>query len=197
MSSSTTRRLVVGSVASLAVVAAAASAFAAPRTSAHTSFFSGGAGSAGWVTTQAEDGDGFSAQLNVPDSSSYAGIDLHPAAALPSSEPSFWVAQTGTVSGGSPRLVIASADGCYATEYVVDQASDGSWQQANQWDLAGSCGYAYNAGYTGVETAFAGRAVSDAYVVDDTYQSAGHTSWIDNISYGDATLSKPSDNARH
>jgi len=195
MSTSFRRRALLGIAAITAAGLGASPAFADARVAPSASFFSGGQGTANWSTATSNDTDPFSVRLAVPDTSSYAGVALvHIGASLPSAAPSFEFIETGSASGGSPRLVIASTDGCYATEYALAPYS--GWMTANQWDLMGSCGYAYNAGWSGVQAAFADRSVASAYVVSDSY-TGGHVDQVDNISYGEFTLSQPKDNANH
>jgi hypothetical protein len=183
----------VGAVVALGVLVAGP-AGAAPRTKIGVSFFKGGNGSAHWSKTHSTGPDAFSMRLDVPDGSSYAGISLHHVSdTLPDSEPGFVFYETGTVSGGSPRLVIASTDACYAVEYAYPETAD-TWNPASQWDLMGTCGFVYNATWAGVRSAFASRTVAAVYMVDDTFQPSGHTSWIDELQYDGQTISEPSDN---
>ncbi|HUY44905.1 MAG TPA: hypothetical protein VMV92_04165 [Streptosporangiaceae bacterium] len=147
------------------------------------SFFTGGSGSAHWLPQHA------AIQIAVPDTSSYAGADLHHIlSSLPDDPPSFSFTETGTASGGAPRLVIASANGCYAVEYALTPYSD--TMTATQWDLMGTCGFQYNAGWAGVQAAFTGTTVQDAYVVSDSYTD-GHTDTITSLEYNDQNYLTP------
>ena len=139
MHSSMRRLATTAAAVTTAVVITAAPSLAAP-TPGVGQLFGGGAGSASYDKSVSVGGAGVSVRLDVPDPDSYAGFEIkHAPAALPQQAPSFALLETGTHSGGSPRLVIESAGGCVATEYALT-ASATTWTTASQWDLMGSCG---------------------------------------------------------
>jgi hypothetical protein len=162
-------------------------------------FFSGGQGSGLWSGAADAPGDidGQAIQLTVPNASSYAGVDLqNEAAAPPTLAPSFWF--LSSVSGpaqASPRLVIAFSDGGYIDLHPAAWTA-GTWTKvdgaAARWDDpgGGQC-----AALTGVsyEQALAchvadGASVSDLYIVSDASTANGYVNYIDDVSYGGATL---------
>lgn len=182
---------------------------------AGVSFFAGGNGSAFWTNTTSNDSDPFSMQLDVPDTSSYAGITLHHVSGMqpPANPPSFdyKVDQTGP-SGGSPRLVIQFTSPAGTTLYIdlrplawtadTSKTESGS---SNDWDLmnsgVASCpAFEYEQSYSSlvstVESCDPGAVVQSAYVVADNFAYVtGYTAWIDNLQYAGKTISQPSDNA--
>jgi hypothetical protein len=112
--------------------------------------------------------------LTAPDNSSYAGLDVHhQAATLSGTAPSFSYTETGTPSGGAPRLVFTMSNGDQIVEYAYPAAADGTTvNTAGQFDVQnGPSGYHYNmswADVVGLEQQ-QGAKVTSEQVVSDTY----------------------------
>lgn len=176
---------------------------AAGRTAPSVSFFHGGAGSAHWTQDASNDTDPFSMRLDVPDSASYAGIDLQHVDGQPApvTAPSFdFQSSTAGPSGGSPRLQINFSDGGSVDLRPLAWTAN-SWTTENgnstDWDNnGGTCGYLYENPYSVVSACHAGATVTSAYVVTDSgwLYPTGYANDIDNIQYGGTTISQPSDN---
>ena len=184
------------------VVFIAALAFGATRARAAVAvnaFFFGGQGSASWSAAADAPGDtdGQAIQLTVPNGASYAGADLqNEAPTPPPTAPSFWfVASVSGPAQASPRLVIAFSDGDYidlhpaawiaGTWTKVDGAS-ASWDDPGQGPCPALTGVSY-------QQALAchladGASVSDLYIVSDASTVDGYVNYIDDIAYGDTTL---------
>ena len=207
MNRSTRHLFAAGATIALTAVMAAGlganPAGAAARTTPSVSFFQGGAGNANWSRDTSNDTDPFSMRLDVPDSASYAGIDLHhvdgqPAPATP---PSFdFRSSTAGPSGGSPRLHINFSDGGSIDLRPLFWTAD-TWTNENgsgtDWDNnGGTCGFLYEQTYSVVTACHAGATVTSAYVVTDSgwLYPTGYTNYIDNIQYGGTTISQPSGN---
>ena len=203
------RRVRIAGLLALALVTVAALALGTGRaraTIAVNTLFSGGQGSANWSTAADKpgdtDGQNESLQLTVPNGSSYAGIELQNESSAPASTPPSF-AFMSSVSGpaqSAPRLVIAFTDGGYidlhpatwtaGTWTTVDGATS-SWDDPGQ----GGCHALQSVSY---QTALAchvghGASVSELFLVSDATYPGGYVNYIDDISYGGATIVSSTD----
>ena len=183
-------------------------------------FFTGGTGTAGWVSgidplvpgspTQV-------IQLSSPAFSlsdatyNYSGFVAHAidglsASAISALSYDFQVTTPGWNGGGSgsPRLVVDfnNANGQYAGNIQLDPVTSlasGVWQNMNAMTGAvdvsgGSCGYRYQASWATAAACFNGATVLDAYVVNDSgwVAPSGFTVQIDNLNLNGTIYSHPS-----
>jgi hypothetical protein len=149
------------------LLATAGQASAAVVPAENISFFSGGNGNAHWLPQQS------GVILTAPDNSSYAGFDVHHrAASLPAAKPSFTYTETGSPSGGAPRLVFTMSNGDQVMEYAAAPAADGTTvNTASQFDVyGGPSGYQYNASWATITGQLEkGQHITSEQVVSDTY----------------------------
>lgn len=138
----------------------------------------------------------------------YAGARLQGVAGSPPAiPPSYDLYSTVSgPSGGSPRLVMIFSDGgdmeLRPLSWTADVwvHIDGSYvNNSGQglWDVNGGiCGFAYAATYSAGLACHMGQSVTDVYVVTDSAwqltNPSGYTHYIDNISYGNALVTRPS-----
>ncbi len=189
----------------LVALGPAVSAYADGRTAPSVSFFHGGNGSAHWTRAADATGDtdGFSMELDVPNPSSFAGIDLQHqvGTTAPTTPPSFdFMSSVSGPSGGSPRLVIQFNDGgniqlrplTWTANVWTHESGSGT-----DWDNnGGTCGFQYEKPYNVVTACHAGKTVTDAFIVSDEFAYPnGFTHFIDNISYNGSTISRSGDNS--
>jgi hypothetical protein len=164
------RRLTLALVIAIAAVLsglAATSAFATAY--GNIGFFSGGGGSAAWVTVH---GNAHSAvELSAPNSGAYAGIELkHVSATAPADAPSF---TTDAYAAGSPRWVIDFAGGAHLFGYPS--------QFDSQWEVAGCNSVAAN-NYTDYATALAD--LQDGTQADGSSTCGGSVTAVDVVADG-------------
>ena len=159
--------------AAVAVPAAAVAIFgfvgaAAAGTSQNISFFTGGAGTAHWA------GSGHGAvTLSVPDNNSYAGFNVHHfPTTLDAGASSFAYSESGSATGGAPRMVFEMSNGDTVIEYAYPVTTDGTTlNTAGQWDIYGSS-YRYNVPADSVTSDEAGATVQSEFMVSDSYTGA-------------------------
>ena len=179
------RRFIVGVVAALTALGfgAGTSVLAAPA--ANVSFFKGADGNAHWAPQQSAI---ILSETTTP--GAYAGAMLmHVGDEAPSAAPTFTQQDSvSEASGGSPRLVIAFADG--GTIYGYRLAMSTSEQNGPlQWDsTGGTAGFLYNAPYDVAVADHAGSSVVAAYLVTDSgWEGQAYTNTITDVTYGDNT----------
>jgi hypothetical protein len=198
---------VVASAAALAVAApASATAPAGHGPKPHNgTFFSGGNGTAGWVTGNdgyaTGDRDGKVVQLSSPDGTSWAGFQGHALDGLALSAVSalsYDFAVTSPWSGGgigSPRLVVELTDGGNLALNPVDVLTTGTWVHMDATSGAvdgnGGCGYQYQASWTDALACHPGASVVDAFVVVDSGYVAPMTVQVDNVTMNSTVYTKP------
>lgn len=179
------RRFVISIVLALTAsgLGAGSSVLAAPA--ANISFFTGADGSAHWAPRQSAI---ILSETTTP--GAYAGAMLmHVGSTAPEEAPSFSQRDTVTeAGGGSPRLVIAFADG--GTIYGYRLSMDTNLQDsALQWDSTAP--FAYNAGYDSALALHSSSSVVAAYLVTDSgWEGQAYTNTITDISYGDNTYAE-------
>jgi hypothetical protein len=180
------------------VLAPAAAAKAA--TPVFSTFFTQGNGAAAWSegADAPGDNDGQSVKLTVPDPSSYAGLVLSNFSPTPpSTAPAFsFLSSVSGPSGGAPRLVLRFSNGDTA------ELAPASWT-AGQWTrLSGGAVDWFDAGAGGCpalnDVSYAqalacstgsGASITDVYLLaDDTSSASGFVQYVDDISYGGATV---------
>jgi len=179
-------------IARIAVTAASAAAagliaLAAPAAAAtqNISFFTGGNGSAHWAGPSHS-----TVALNVPDNGSYAGFNVHRFPAhLPAERPSFSYTETGSPSGGAPRLVFEMSNGDTVIEYAATPVADGTTvNTAGQFDVyGGPSGYQYNEPYGSVTSEEAAKTVTAVFLVSDSYTGA-HAETVTSVDDGGVQL---------
>lgn len=178
------RKLFIGLAMALAAIGfGAGSALADPA--ANISFFTGADGSAHWAPHQ-------SAIIlsETTTSGAYAGAMLmHVGDTAPTDAPFF--EQQDSIDGnggGSPRLVIAFADG--GTIYGYRLSMSTQFQHSDlQWDsTGGTSGFLYGTTYGAALADHNESAVVAAYVVTDSgWEGQAYTNTITDITYGDNT----------
>lgn len=182
--------IAAASVGSIAMAAAPAATAAPPS---KVSFFTEGTGTASWEKDSP--GDKVIA-LTVADATSYAGVELEGApATLPADEPSFaFSSSVSGDSGGSPRLVVRWADGGTSALRPLTWTAD-TWSTVtgSLWeDNTGCTEGSYNLSYAQVQTCHAGDTIAAVYVVTDSgWVTNPYTHSIDDIVFGDITVSEP------
>lgn len=166
-------------------------------------FTTGGSGTAGWVSgaDAPGDSDGQALKLVVPNAASYAGFAYqNETLSPPSSAPSFqFEPSVSGPSGGSPRLVIAFANGDYVYA-SPDTWAAGAWSSVggskSDWHDAGLAGCAALNDVTYARALACDLAsreqLSDAYLVADSSSAAGYTVLVDDISYQGTTITSHS-----
>jgi hypothetical protein len=136
----------------------------------------------------------------------FAGATLNGVAGTPpATPPSFDYYPTAPgPSGGSPRLVMcfSGAANCFnKMELRPLTWVSGFWAHEDgsttDWDVrGGTCGSLYATTYTAGLACLAGKTVTDVFVVTDSAWQLtvpnGYTNYIDNISYGSAFITCPS-----
>jgi hypothetical protein len=175
------RKVVVGMVAALAAISfgAGTSVLAAPAD--NVSFFHGEDGSAHWGPNQSHILLSETTTLGA-----YAGaVLMHVGATAPLTAPSFNdVDSINENGGGSPRLVIAFADGGTIVGYrlqmeVTMQTSDLQWDS-----MQGTAGFLYGKSYTVALADHNGSPVVAAYLVTDSgWEGSAYTNTITNVTY--------------
>ena len=172
-------------------------------------FFSGGTGTAGWVTyTPPPPGatETLSIALyvngsNASDYDDYAGVKIKGVgSSAPSVSPSFrFLSDTASgSSGGSPRLRILFSDGGAIDVRPLSWALN-TWTtvptSSTDYDnYGGTCGFLYGPTYATALSCHTGATVTQVHVVTDSgwLVNGGYTHYIDDIKYGSDTLSYPS-----
>lgn len=203
-----------GATVAFSLIAASSGYAADGSANANVSFFRHGDASAGWVNFSPPppgDSDSFSIELRLgpppatclptsPVNCPFAGATLHGVkGAPPATPPAFDFHSSVTGPGdGSPRLHIAlSDDGSIELRPLAQVA--GTWTHesgsSNDWDShGGTCGFAFEVSYAAALACHPGATVTDAFVVTDSawgYPATGYTHLIDNIQYGDQTITAP------
>jgi len=175
------RFLVSSMVAAVAAIGfGGVAAFAGPAQ--NISFFHGADGSAHWAPQQAAI---VLSETTTP--GAYAGAQLmHIDSTAPLVAPSFKdVDNVIGDGGGSPRLVIAFADGGIVMGYRL-QMSTSPQSDPLQWDSM--VPFRYNVGYEAALAAHSGSPVVAAYLVTDSgWEGHAYTNTISNVTYGDNT----------
>lgn len=160
--------------------------------------FGAGGGSIRWVKAADApgDSDGYALALAVPSAGSYAGFNYtSPPATAPGTAPSFEFSSTlSGAAGGSPRLVIAFANGDYI--YAAPTAwTAGAWSavggSASDWYDAGLGGCAAQSEVTYAQALACshGSSVSNAYLVADNPSTA--TLYVDDVRFDGLLSSEP------
>ena len=171
-------------------------------------FFSGGNASAGWTTLEPGPPGSTETQSialsvngdNGSDFDDFAGVAFDglkgPAPANPPSF-AFQSDESDAGSGGSPRLAMDFVGGGNITLRPLSWEA-GTWVTVdgagNNWDVqGGSCGFRFAVSYDDAVACFAGKDVKNVIIVSDSgwFHPGGYTHYIDDVSYGDTTLSHP------
>jgi hypothetical protein len=201
----------LGTSAALAVPALAANPAHPPNGGSKAAFFTGGIGTAGWVsgndTLVAADTDGKVMQLSSPNDGSYPyagfqghGIDGLAIADITALSYDFNASQTGN-SLGSPRLVIEFVGGSTA-QLGPAALTANTWVNENgmtssDWNLGNTdgVGCAYGITWAAEVACHSGATVKDAFVVNDSGYAfaapAGLTVQVDNLTLNSTVYSAP------
>lgn len=177
------RRFIVSVVAAVTAVGlgCGTSALAAPA--ANVSFFTGADGTAHWGPQKSAI---VLSETTTP--GAYAGASLmHVGAVAPTDAPIFTQQDTvNEAGGGSPRLVIAFADGGNIDGYRLLMSTDPQ-STPLQWDSnGGSAGFLYGKDYATALADHGGSPVVAVYLVTDSgWEGLAYTNTITNVMYGD------------
>jgi hypothetical protein len=155
-------------------------------------------GSAKWVKGPDAPGenDGYAIRLLVPSSGSFAGFNyISPPSTAPAAAPSFeFMATQSAPAGGSPRLVLAFANGDYiyaapaawtANAWSTVGGSGSNWYDAGQ----GGCAALSNVSYAQALNCSGSSRLSSAYLVADSPTSA--TLYIDDVRFAGLISTEP------
>jgi hypothetical protein len=158
------------------------SAFAAPAQ--NVSFFAHGSGNAHWAPNQSAI---MLSETTAP--GAYAGAQLMNIGAIaPEAAPNF--TQLDTVNengGGSPRFVIAFADGGTIVGYRL-QMSTLTQSDGLHWDsMGGDAGFLYNTTYALAVADHSGSVMAAYLVTDSGWEGLAYTNTITNVTYGENT----------
>lgn len=206
-----THRLIAVGAASAAFLAVGAAGAGAKvpggNNGQKAAFFTGGSGTAGWVSGDDPlapgDTDGKVMALSSPDGSSYGGfvanaLNGEPITSISALSYDFAVTSSdwNGGGGGSPRLVVDFSDGGSIDLNPVTMLTPGQWVHMDAMSGAvdnngGSCGYLYQASWSTVLTCHSGATVEDAFLVVDSGWIAPMNVQVDNLVLNNRTYSSP------